>query len=796
MVVEYYFVKSTPFVLIKHGRRRTYRPPFVSFDHFLRKLGQRLAEKPAIIYQDVDRGESMEISYRSLDRGTQNLAASLLGRFGLTTGERLAFALPNVPEAILLNYAAWRSGLVTVPLDTTRDTLERKLYKLKRTGCRLLVIRADPQARKEARQIKKQLRTLKIIKSNDIHDWFWRFAEESNLALPARSLSADCLILFTSGTTASPKGVRLSLMNLFANAQSIAEWLGFQADDRFHVLLPLHHINSTTFVNTTILAGATLVLGSRYSKSRFWEVMAKHGATGASIVPTIAYDLLGEQAGYEQFRKTLRKVRRIQIGSAPVQPKVVEKFLLRYRIPLIQGYGQTETSLRSTGVPMDLSNQQYQEIVRLNALGTELAYTNVTVLTQSGRLAKEGEEGEICVRGPIIMKGYLANPKANREAFAHGWFHSGDTGYWKKLFERKFFFMKGRTKEIIKKGGVLISPMAVENALLAKYRKLLMVFAVGFPDRRFGERIGIVAVTRYPEVVDRIRADVREARIKNLVSFEYPQAFLLVDASQLPRTSTGKIQRLEIKKRFAPLLLEDFRTVAQTSERRFRLIGPEEGFLLRRAVAINNRRWGKHLISTFNEFRQRSENGILIGALARSGQLLGTLSAIRIKKKDLDQIGSSDHWANNWDGVTGNGTLKTHDHTGDSLLCVAISVDGRPPRGEKPMKRQRLTTKTLEAYLRGDQDPVIGFHRKPKAGFKRGASIKTIIPGGRPKDRDAMGYNILMKYPRMTGKPLLTPDASAGSQLLEAALLYAYQANIKDVYVYTRPSALSRHFKS
>ncbi|OGY16707.1 MAG: hypothetical protein A2784_02275 [Candidatus Chisholmbacteria bacterium RIFCSPHIGHO2_01_FULL_48_12] len=752
----------------------------MNLDQFLTDQAQKYASKPALIFAAP---RPITISYSQLNDFTRILAHQL-------TSSPIAFALPNSPETILLNYAAWRAGLITVPLDTTRDTIRHKIYKLKFTDSRLLFTRPHPHNPK----IKQALPYLKIIEVKDFSDFKQKFLiEDWNLKihwkLKIENLDQDCLILFTSGTTALPKGVRLTPTNLFTNAQSVADWLKFTEQDRFFLILPLHHINSTTFANTTLLTGGTVIITPKYSKSNFWRLAARHHATVSSIVPTIAYDLVSETAAFQTYRPQL-KFTRIQIGSAPVQPTVVQKFIDLYRIPLIQGYGQTETALRSTGVPIDLNPKQYAHIVKINSLGSELKHTQVSILNGNGQEANEGEVGDICVHGPCITPGYLNDPKANQAAFKFNWFHSGDTGYWQKLYGRKFFFMTGRTQEIIKKGGVLISPLAIENTLLQNYPDLDQVYAIGFPHPRLGQEIGIVAVTKHPRVVDQILADANSDHIRGLSAYESPQAAIVVSAVELPKTSTGKVQRVALRQLYGVKLLKQYRTISPG----FRFIGPEETAILKQAVAINNLRWGKHLASTLEEFTSRAQNGLLIGAFDSNHKLLGTVSALRL----LDQSDLDQKWTHTWAGITGSGTLSTHNHKGDSLVCVAISTQPIHKGDSLPKQvvtLKKLTPVTLKQYLNSDTDPIIKFHRTPKAGLA-GAKIIKILPRSRPQDRDSLGYNVLMQYPTPTKLPTINPDATIGTKLIEAALLYAYQKKLKHIYVYTRPAALGRYFKS
>ena len=517
--------------------------------------------------------------------------------------------------------------------------------------------------------------------------------------------------------------------------------------------------------------------------------MAKHRCTGASIVPTIAYDTLSEEESFERYKNRLAQVQRIQIGSAPVNPTVVEEFIAKYKIPLIQGYGQTETSLRSSGVPMELSGKQYQEAIKLNTIGTELRWTNVTVLRPNGQEAEEGEKGEICIRGPVITEGYLNNQSANREAFAYGWFHSGDLGYFKNLFGKKYFFLTSRITEIIKKGGVLISPLAIENALLKNYPQLKQVFVVGFPDPRLGEDIGFVS-TADEKIVSYVLEDAKLSKIPNLSPYESPIAGLSLPPSELPKTSTGKVQRGQIKKRFAANLRANSLTITSSPDFNFRLIKPEETKVLKQAVKINNQAWGKNLVSSLNEFVNRATNGILIGAFDKQNKLQGTISALQMTEEGIK---SGKKWAE----ITGNGTLETNNHQGNSILCVAISTLSRSnsKQSNRYPAKPKFSEQEFKKYLASDQDYVVRFHRKAKGGFSQGAKIIKILPHSRPEDKEALGFNLLMKYPTSQQKPKVNPTSSYGTQLIEAALLYAFYRHFKNVYVLTRPAQASNYFK-
>src|SRR3989344_4781246 len=416
-------------------------------------------DRPALLVCDVAGAVAEEISRVTLLTKVEEAAAYLQSK-GLRTGDRIALELGNCSDLLILSWAAWSMGIVTVPLDTKRDTAELREFKIRTS---------------EAKHVFGQEK-----RPSDAEKVSW---------MP--DLSHEALILFTSGTTAHPKGAQLTLQNLAVNAQGIIDWLHIGEDDRFLVELPLHHINSTTFCLASLIAGASIALPPRYSASRFWGQAAHSGATLTSVVPSIIFDQLGRQKEFGSVKDRL-KLNRIQLGSAPVVVSDALEFMREFSIPLYQGYGQTETALRVAGVPMDLPANIYEKLVGENSIGTPMKWAQVETADTEGHILVEKQEGELIVKGPAVMQGYVGD----EPAFRGEYFLTGDIGYWKEIEGRRFFFLLGRSKEIIIKGGVNISPVAVENALKKINSDIAQVYAVGVPDRRYGEEIGAVIVWR------------------------------------------------------------------------------------------------------------------------------------------------------------------------------------------------------------------------------------------------------------------------------------------------------------
>lgn len=397
----------------------------------------------------------------------------------------------------------------------------------------------------------------------------------------------------------------------------------------------------------------------------------------------------------------------------------------------------------------------------------------------------------------MLTKGYLANDQANKEAFIAGWFHSGDVGYWQNSFGKKVFFITGRIKEIIIKGGVNISPLSVEHAILANYPTISTCYVAGAPDPRYGEEVGLVAAFNQSvsgkarsAALRQLRADAKAGTIKGLSAYDSPKYILEVPLASLPATSTGKVQRVNIKQYFQDI----FTPIAETSTHYFRRLTPFDPNHIAKLVEIHNQRWGKVLGLTIETAQQAVVNGIVIGAIdKKTWQLTGSAFAERVHAKEIEDRAV---WLSTYDQATGNLTLKINVTDGDAIMFVTISTAGKPftpsmkPTDPAYKKLLAQAPKYLDAYLAAKTDPVLNFHMAPKAGMKAGASILYALPNARPADVEALGYCVMMKYPTLPENVLIQKKSSLGTQILEVGLLYATKNKLSAAYAYSRPSGL------
>ena len=533
-------IDSQIFTCIKNARSHTYRFPWRNFSHLLKDRAARQADKPALIFCDCDTDARTVITYSEFERLTAAIAGLMHREYGIRCGDCVGLALPNCAEIPLLTLALFRLGATSVPLDLEKDVAERKRYKLENAGAKLLVVLPE-HAEDQRRALPDiQIATTEQLLAADGYD---AVDIEPEWSGDPEGEQHTSIVLYTSGTTGHPKGTLITRQSLTSNADGIIRWLGFDARERLNLVLPLHHINSTTFSITSFMVGGSLVLNSRYSVSAFWRIISRERATSASIVPTIMADLLARADDFEREGYDISRLKKIMIGSAPVPPNIACQFVDRFGVRLVQGYGSTEVSLRVTGVPPDLPDDQYRDVLEQNAIGVELANNNIRI--DGGR--NEGDVGEILVRGPVVANGYLNQPQDTAEVFCNGWFRSGDMGYFRDLYNHRFYFMHGRKKEIIIKGGVNISPIAVENALLDACPELHAVYVIGLRHDRWGEDVCAAAIFKsgpdQSEAAQDILRRGQSGQIPGLSTYEAPSRIIPITSEDRPLTSTGKVQR-------------------------------------------------------------------------------------------------------------------------------------------------------------------------------------------------------------------------------------------------------------
>jgi long-chain acyl-CoA synthetase len=375
----------------------------------------------------------------------------------------------------------------------------------------------------------------------------------SSLASLASSLDDEALIVYTSGTTGPPKGVVLTVENLLTDADAIADWHGFGADDRLMCVLPIHHVNGTVVtLITPFYCKGSVVLHRKFKSAGFWRKLHDERVTCVSVVPTLLEFLL--DANEDVAPDRLGGFGGFICGAGPLLTDTAVRFEDRFGFPIRHGYGLSETTCYSCFLPNDLSPDEHRHWIRdyeFPSIGVPLRHNMMAILDHEGRPLPAGSRGEICIRGGTVCAGYFKRDDANEAAFRWGWFRSGDEGFYVNDGRgRPFFFISGRLKELIIRGGVNISPLEIDEAL-KRHPLVQFAMAVPFENRYYGEEIAAYVVPRdgFPAVKEK---DL-EAHCRRLLPFsKRPKIYLF--GQDLPYTSTGKPKRLELKTRLASTL--------------------------------------------------------------------------------------------------------------------------------------------------------------------------------------------------------------------------------------------------
>lgn len=498
-----------------------------------------LSDSPFLTYFDDD-GTRQTWSYKDLWYKAAFLAEHLEKDTGLRPGDRVATLTGNSPDTVLLYVACWFLGVTVVPINLTEDD-ERIAYILEHAQC-VLAFAPPEQAHR--------VRGCRVKTTWD--------ASHCQRGVINRTLPADteALIVYTSGTTGPPKGVVLEHQNLIADAQGIAAWHGFTDTDRAMLVLPLHHVNGIVVtLMTPLVTGGSIVLNKKFSASRFWKTVADEKCTWSSVVPTILAFLCETHPDGVPIPPDFRH---FICGAGPLTTDLAKRFDRVFGARVVHGYGLSETTCYSCFLPTELDQETYAHWMwecGFPSIGIPLPENELAIHDESGNALPAETRGEIVARGVNVMRAYYRRPEANAAAFTHGWFRSGDEGFWRPGPDgRPYLFITGRLKELIIRGGVNYSPLEIDEVLNA-IPGVKAAMAVGFENNFYGEEIGAY-VQREPGAA-LTEAEILAACLETLPFNKAPKVVVFGD--DFPVTSTGKYQRGKLKPLFAAWRDAEFR---------------------------------------------------------------------------------------------------------------------------------------------------------------------------------------------------------------------------------------------
>ncbi|MFE4371313.1 AMP-binding protein [Streptomyces sp. NPDC056835] len=485
---------------------------------------QRTPDRTAVGVADG----SVRLSYRQLGRLARTLARRL-SEAGISRGDPIALYSDNRPEFVLALLAAWTTGAVVVPMDPqlTGPEIRTRLAAVNARAV-LLPHRLRDSYPAEARTIPAW-----AIDLDAVHDQLAltdiRHGRNSGKAQdPGRASDPGlALLLFTTGSTGTPKIVPLTHANLAASVAGVRSTCHLAPDDATLLVMPLFHGHGLIAgLLATLASGGAVHLPAtgRFSAHLFWDEITGVKATWYTAVPTI-HQILLARADTDYPAADPPALRFIRSSSAPLAPAVLHRTEERFGAPVISAYGMTETAHQAASNPLPCDGAREDASVGLPT-GLE-----VRIVTGDGEPAAVGETGEISVRGPALTAGYLNDPRATAASFVDGWFHTGDLGH---LDPDGYLFLSGRTKEMINRGGEKIAPHTVEAVLLS-HPAVQDALAFAVPDPKYGEEINAAVILQPGRHAT--QDDLRQHCLARLSAFEVPKRIYFLD--RFPRTAKG-----------------------------------------------------------------------------------------------------------------------------------------------------------------------------------------------------------------------------------------------------------------
>lgn len=491
----------------------------------------RNLERSAFFFPDRPAvcAENVEITYGELNERASRVATALL-KMGVQPGDFVGLCAPNSPDWIAFYFGVLKAGAVAVTISPllTGDELA-VLLNHARPG----VLFADPAKLGELERIRESAGLKKIICPDGDLDMphLLQFGSGSFRAVD-RNRTDTAAILYTGGTTGIPKGVMLTHESMIFSCWSLNYYEHSRETDRALCFLPFNHVfGQIHIMNGTIMSAGCVELLPSFNLERVLELLEAGRLTKFFAVPTVYIRLLN----VADLEKRTGRLRYCFSAAASISLEVVRQWKERTGITIAESYGMTEA------MPVTY-NHYYRHVV--GSVGQVVHGVEVQIRDTAGNVLEEGKEGEICVRGPIVMKAYLNNPEGTRSAFWEGgWFRSGDVGYFDP---DGYLFIVDRIKDLIITGGENVYPREVEEVIYTR-PEVEECAVVGLPDREWGERVTAFIKPKQDRSVS--PEELKSFLKTKLAPFKVPKEYIVVE--EIPKSSTGKILKRELRRQFA-----------------------------------------------------------------------------------------------------------------------------------------------------------------------------------------------------------------------------------------------------
>ena len=475
----------------------------------------------------IDADLDLYVTYSQLQKDISNLGA-YFEENNIKANDKVGFMLDNGYASTLLFIGAMYHGVVIVPLNVLAGSKQIK-YTIDHSECKL-IFSSDFYISKFKTILESS--NARVVQYSGIESL--TFAKQTSVHLTPTQPNSPAVLIYTSGTTGVPKGALLSHKNVLSGGRNTALAHEVVSTDISFCVLPLYHINAEMVsIASALVSNSCVVTVGKFSVSNFWQIIEKYQCTWFSVVPTIINYLLNDD--FDVKTLNLKNLRFGRSASAPLSPEVHKKFEKTFNVKIIETMGLTETAAQILSNPP--SGGKHGSAGK--AYGNE-----VRIIDDQGNYLSAGTTGELVIKGDNVLLEYFKNEEATTGAFSEdGYFLTGDLGV---EDHEGFFFITGRKKELIIKGGENISPREIDDTLY-KHNAVLEACTFGIEDDNYGEEISACVylkddlVANEAELLDLCKADLGE--------YKTPRQIIFVD-EPLPKGPSGKIQRLKIASQY------------------------------------------------------------------------------------------------------------------------------------------------------------------------------------------------------------------------------------------------------
>jgi len=495
--------------------------------NLLDQQAKKYAQKPALIFQEK------EISFTELSAQTLKLAAALKG-LGAQKGDRIGIYLPNCPEYVYSYFAVFCLGAVGVPLDFLLKA-DELISCLGHCEAKFLIVL--PKNDLDLAEVKKSVTSLRKIillgSPSPVPDTvsYGELLATAKNDLPVINVGENdpALIMYTSGTTGKPKGIRLNYKHLEGSPAAMHHFVDLSDRDVKLAAIPFSHIGGFIYIQNCLLFGIKLVIMARFNPMEFLQLIEQYKVTCFHIVPPMYVALLTLKH-IEKFN--LSSLRWAVVFGAPSSPAMLERFhKFCPNAQLLNGWGMTETCPPNTVTPLGCKN--------IASVGKPAPHCRIKIIDADQKELPAGETGEVVISGWVIMDSYYKDPQLTAETIRNGWLHTGDLG---RFDPEGFLYIVGRKKEMIKVGGQIVFAPEVEAAFF-KHEAVAEAAVIGVADELRGEAVKAFVVLKegHNITAEELRYFARE----HLAHFKVPQTIEIW--KDLPRNRTGKIDKEALK---------------------------------------------------------------------------------------------------------------------------------------------------------------------------------------------------------------------------------------------------------